>query len=437
MKLNSNRIRRNFQPLNITVGMRVLSSDTLSPLTQTYDSINDEYLPDRSLVPLVLLPQISMVANDGSMNDDNGNAVPYTNADLITDGGMMNWYVGDKTIGEVFDVSEYSIETRGTYDASLGVNTRGMLTITKNIPEGQSLSIYFEGYVLDRRTGQKTRVATKPEVIRTVAIGEDKYHIVVDSPKVFLYNPFFDRLLLHQWKKAHGMDVGSDTEASVTDDYSYLHTWNLRLKAGENVLGESQYTLKLLDPNDNNAVISDTPLNGVVEFTNTHLTIDARMFRSRDYKVAAYIEHKSDGTLRKVEEQVLTAKFTKPRYFAEVQNTNDTNPTDEYHANSVAIYTKAKRQSGTGVSQRFKLEYPDAYFNFLWYAVTGDGEEHLVGETSSTVYSLADIAVGNTYADSEYNEEVYGDLRPVLTVAQDDDNNTYVDGDGDILAFED
>lgn len=436
MKLNSNRIRRNFQPLNITVGMRVLSSDTLSPLTQTYDSINDEYLPDRSLVPLVLLPQISMVANDGSMDDVDGNAVPYTNADLITDSGMMKWYVGDKTIGEVFDVSEYSIETRGTYDEVLGVNTRGMLTITKNLPEVQSYSIYFDGYVLDRRTGKRVHVSTKPQVMKTVAMGDDRYHIVVDSPKTFLYNPFFDRLLLYQWKKAHGMDVGDDTEAGVTDDYSYLHTWNYHLRAGENVLDESRYTLRLLDPNDNDAVISETPLNGVVGFSNTHLTIDTRMFRSRDFKLVAYIEHKSDGTLRKVEEQVLTAKFTMPRYNAEVQNTNDTNPTDEYHANSVAIYTKAKRTSGTGVSQRFKLEYPDAYFNFLWYAVTGDGVKHLVGETSSTVYSLADIGIGNTYADSEYNEEVYGEFRPVITAAQDDGGNTYVDGDGNILAFE-
>lgn len=437
MKLNSNRIHRNFQPLNKVVGLMVLSSNSLSPLTQTFDAVNNEYLPDRTLMPLVLLPNISLIANDGSMTDADGNVVPYTNADLVTDSGLLNWYVGNRKIGEVFDASEYSIETRGTYDATLGVNTRGMLTITKNIPETESYNIYFDGYVLDKRTGQRIHVTTKPELINTVARGEDKYHLVVNNPKVFLYNPFFDRLLLHQWKKSRGMDVGSETEDSVSDEHCYLHTWTYKLMSGEQTLDNSKYSVKLLDPNDNDAEIDISPVYGVVEFTNTRLTIDARMFRARDFKVAVYIEYKSDGTIRKVDEQILTAKFTVPDYYSDVLNKTNTNPTDEYHANTVAIFTKAKHTNGTGIADSVTLEYPDAYFDFLWCAITDDGVRHEVGRTSSVVYSLAGIGIGNTALTSDYNEEVYGDFRPVLTVAQDDEGNILVDDEGYILVFED
>lgn len=431
MKL-SNRIHRDFQPLNITAGIRVLSSSSASPLTQSFDAMTGEYLPDRTLTPTYILPDISMVANDGSMNDASGNPVPYTNADLITSSDMMHWYVDGKPISEVFDAAEYTIETTGKYDSALGVNTRGMLTLKKNIPETESHEIYFDGYILDKRTGHNVHAVTKKYLLNTVAAGTDDYHIVCTDPPVFLYNPFMDKLLLFEWKRSRGLDTGTDTEDSVKDGRSFIHTWNFVLKGGTTTVDGSKYTVKLLDPNDNDNEIGVDRKKGVVELTTTSLTVDVRMFTSRSFKVAAYRSDK-EGTTTLVATLTVTARTIKPDFDAKIVCNGGTAATDTHHSNMVKITTNSI--SGSTIDD-IELECPDAYFDFVWKAVTASNTEGVeVGTGSEVTYSLASIGIANDSDNADYTEDVYGDFKEPLAVAEDDEGNALYDSYGNMLVL--
>ena len=408
----TNRIHRDFQPLNMAVSVRVLSK--ASPLTQVYDSMTGQYLPDRRVAPTCILPDISLVANDGSMKDADGNVVPYTNADVITSSDKMHWMVNNKPIEQVFKSNEYEIERVGKDDANLGVNTRCMLKVLKNVPENESYDVYFDGYILDKRTNQEVHVVTKKFTLNTVAKGMDQYALSCLDPLNFLYNPFMDKLLLFEWKRSRGMDVGTDTEDSVLDRFSYLHTWHFSLKGGTKTVETDDYKVKLVDPNDNDNEIAIDPKFGVLEMTKTSLTIDARMFASRSFKVVAY--------------------HTRPDFTPSMRIKAGTLPTDTYHTNGVKITTKSTTL-GTGFGD-VELECPDAYFDFVWSGISAafpDGKE--VGTGANVTYPLAALGITNVAANADYTENVDGDFKEPLATAVDDEANVLTDSYGNMLAF--
>lgn len=427
----TNRIHRDFQPLNMAVSVRVLSK--ASPLTQVYDSMTGQYLPDRRIAPTCILPDLSLVANDGSMKDANGNVVPYTNADVITSSDKMHWIVNNKPIEQVFAANEYEIERVGKDDANLGVNTRCMLKVFKNVPENESYDVYFDGYILDKRTNQEVHVVTKKFTLNTVAKGMDQYALSCLDPLNFLYNPFMDKLLLFEWKRSRGMDVGTDTEDSVLDRFSYLHTWHFSLKGGTKTVEADNYKVKLVDPNDNDNEIAIDPKFGVMELTKTSLTIDARMFASRSFKVIAY-QTNAEGKDVKLADITLSAKFTRPDFTPSMRITAGTLPTDTYHTNGVKITTKSTTL-GTGFGD-VELECPDAYFDFVWSGISAaypDGKE--VGTGANVTYPLAALGITNVAANADYTENVDGDFKEPLATAVDDDGNVLTDSYGNMLAF--
>lgn len=426
MKL-TNRIHRDFAPLNIATSIRVLSK--ASPVTQSYDSLTGEFLPDRRVVPTCIIPDVSLVANDGSMKDANGNVVPYTNKDIDT--ATMKWIVNNKPIEQVFRSDEYAIDTVGTDDKELGINTRCMLKVLKNIPENESYDVYFDGYVLDKRTGYMVHVVTKKVTLNTVAKGVDQYAFNCADPISFLYNPFADALLLYQWKKSRGIDVGSDTEESVQNQFSYLHTWHFSVKGGTPTLSPDAYKVKLVDPTDNDNALAVDARFGILELTTTSLTIDARMFLSRSFKVVAY-KTNADGEEVKLDEITFTSKFVKPDFTSQLRINAGTLPTDTYHTNSIKISTNSTTV-GAGFGN-VELEYPDAYFDFVWTGISAafpNGKQ--IGTGSEVTYPLSVLGIENTYDKADYTENVEGDFKESLSVAVDKDGNTLYDSYGNML----
>lgn len=109
------RIRREYQPLTTAVSLKILTP--ASPAGQIYDPENNEYIPDREITPLTILPQVFADAADGSWTAHQANRLLAS----------MKWYVNNVDIATLPSwAGLYSIESTG--------DLRGAITIFRNVP---------------------------------------------------------------------------------------------------------------------------------------------------------------------------------------------------------------------------------------------------------------------------------------------------------------
>jgi hypothetical protein len=157
------------------------------------------------------------------------------------------------------------------------------------------------------------------------------------------------------------------------------------------------------------------------------------MFASRSFKVVAY-QTNAEGKDVKLADITLSAKFTRPDFTPSMLITAGTLPTDTYLTNGVKIITKSTTL-GTGFGD-VELEFPDAYFDFVWSGISEaypDGKE--VGTGANVTYPLTALGITNVAANADYTENVYGDFKEPLATAVDDDGNVLTDSYGNTLAF--
>lgn len=128
------RININYKPLDKSVNLRVVSGS----LTQQYNATAREYVPDHALVPLVIQPDVYMTDPDG-----------------VIPGGLRNrsltdivWYENEVVDGKAITASNayYTVDSSAT-------DTRGRITIKRNIPEAEQLTLIFTARLTDTRTG--------------------------------------------------------------------------------------------------------------------------------------------------------------------------------------------------------------------------------------------------------------------------------------------
>lgn len=127
------RIQLNYKPLDKSVSLRIVSGSTM----QQYNATTGEYVPDHTLVPLVIQPDVYISDQDGVITAGLKNA-------QLTD---VTWYENSISDGNsLTGKSSYAIDTSASA-------TRGRLTVKKNIPEGEQLLLIFTAKFLDTRTG--------------------------------------------------------------------------------------------------------------------------------------------------------------------------------------------------------------------------------------------------------------------------------------------
>ena len=127
------RIQLNYKPLDKSVSLRIVSGSTM----QQYNATTGEYVPDHTLVPLVIQPDVYISDPDGIITAGLKNA-------QLTD---VIWYENSISDGNsLTGKSSYAIDTSASA-------TRGRLTVKKNIPEGEQLLLIFTAKFLDTRTG--------------------------------------------------------------------------------------------------------------------------------------------------------------------------------------------------------------------------------------------------------------------------------------------
>lgn len=133
------KISVNYKPLDKSVNLRVVSG---SPVQQ-YNATVGEYVPDYTLVPLVIQPDVRILDPD--------NIIPggLKNASLIN----VVWYRNQVSASTAISTTDtnYVVDYTAT-------DTRGRITVKKNIPEGEHLTLIFTAAFLDTRTGYSVPV---------------------------------------------------------------------------------------------------------------------------------------------------------------------------------------------------------------------------------------------------------------------------------------
>jgi len=166
----TNDLLKNFSPLHKTFSLLVEGG----AITQIYYPDKNEYVPDRTITPVVIYPRCSVVDPDNIL--PNG----LVNKELTG----VTWRVDGHTVA---GNNNYSIDT------STG-DTRGTLLIMQNIPAGTQVELEFEAQYLDTRTGDWIKFAGNMMLNTNIAANE-VVSVEVDCPTVVEYNPIADESL--------------------------------------------------------------------------------------------------------------------------------------------------------------------------------------------------------------------------------------------------
>ncbi len=137
---------------------------------QAYDKYNSEYTPDRSLVPCVLMPKVSVSDPEGVMVGEQ----------TVVE---ANWYLGTPKS----DASNL-ITNQSGYEVSASGKPVLSLTVTKNIPPDEAVEIYCVFKITDtRRARQDTFEASM--VLRSTLFQTNNYTLKIDQPTTYTVNP--------------------------------------------------------------------------------------------------------------------------------------------------------------------------------------------------------------------------------------------------------
>lgn len=451
MQLVQNFIRKDFAPLSITAGIRVLTP--ASPLTQTFDSVTVEIKPNREGAlgtPCCILPDLMLKADDGSLPvDSDGKTIPYTNKDIITNNTdyPMRWIVGNQDISKVYSKDYYEIVTDGAYDEQLKCHTRGELKIKRNFRNGEEQNIYFDGYVLDSRTGRAVHVTTRPILVSCVDRGLDQYTLVLLDPDTFTYNPFNDLLLEYEYEKSNGIAT-TKTYDECVDDCCYLHTWDFQMQQAKTVIDGSKYIVKVYDADDTDTELTEDATNGIIEISKTKFTVDCRLALQRSFEIATFVQ-KSDGTLKELGRQKVGYTTIHPDFSPDVLHQAGYEPLDKVRSNQFIMHSQSRRVTNDKDPSATKLPYPDIFLDLKWIVTNSLGNKTTVGETSKVTYKLADANIGDTEITTlptektkgvpscNYAESVDGDWKTPIAVASDADGTVYTDTNGAPFLFND
>lgn len=166
-------------PLNVSLSLLCEGGST----TQSYCAETLEYVPDRTLTPLVLTPWVYIQDPDGVL--DSG-AASLTG---------VAWYeIPEELTTEVTDESYYADELSDYLIISgsdgYTVGSDGSLTVAKNIPYLSPIVLVFTAKVLDSRSGKILRVHATA-TLSTTSVSESAT-LTLDKPVSFTFDPLVD-----------------------------------------------------------------------------------------------------------------------------------------------------------------------------------------------------------------------------------------------------
>jgi hypothetical protein len=192
-----------FTPLQVTCNLYCDSSVTSS---QVYNAWTKEFVPDYTLVPLVLVPKVSMVDKDGVLIN-----------------GSINAALSNVTWTEVADDgTETVITTANTkYSMVTSGNDQGVLRLKQNLTAGTSITLRFSAQYTDTRTNQVYDIQ-RSYLVSCSASAKSQPELQLDLAEGHVYNPLRDtsKLTIHASAYVDG-DVCPTKDRIFVWDISY------------------------------------------------------------------------------------------------------------------------------------------------------------------------------------------------------------------------
>lgn len=252
MDVQRKSINVQVDPLSLTAGIQVLSGNPL----QSYNKDTDEYEDDRTLVPLIIMPWVSIV--------DPHNIMPKGLVTLTS----VTYYNGTPNAGvQIVNGDDYVISDAGT--------PVGSLKVKKNVPVNSPMEIYAVFLFTDLRTNQSVAVERSIS-LRTTFYDSRNYSVKIDQPKGFTVDP---------------------TRTTKAEDGSWPVVLNAQMYSGKELVPDTNaaYFWYVLD-GSSYRLIDNTELDLWMNTDRNangtwpkQITIDARLFKSATIRcMAAY-----------------------------------------------------------------------------------------------------------------------------------------------------
>ena len=391
------RIRKDFQPLTIAVSLKITTPN--SPASQVYNSEAGEYEPDRSVTPLVILPEVIANCADGSWN------TPYAN-ELLSE---MKWYINGKEASTVTSWNgKYSIDTVGS--------NRGAIVINRNVSPGESFELHFEGIVADSRLGANIPVKTDTITLSTVDKSEDEYNLSIGDDQIIRYNPFEDALLLYDYKVANGL-IASSTSArnAAWNQNAYERSISVSVHKGDKLI-TSGYTLNLYSIGSNGALTQmTTAKHEITTLTLTKVTMDLRLIEKGDYLLIVSV-----GGKEKARKQ-FSINRVYPKFDIEPMSGVSINPGEKTHYNKAMVHYNGNI-----------VPIPAPILKMVWFTDTENSTGLQHNEGTETVITLSRTGIGNTYLDDWLDIYVEAEQKPTFKIMTDASGSEYTDKNGNV-----
>jgi hypothetical protein len=161
------RLNVAYAPLNTSFSIGVMAGSLL----QSHNAMTDEYLPDRSLVPLTLAPQLYIVDATGMMQG----------GDKTGELREVHWYLG----------SESSANLIVSGQNGFSLSAAGVLTVEKNVAYLHPLQLLCTAKFYDARS-RNTLKFSEVVTLSTVSSLENSVTLELDKPAGWRYDMLTD-----------------------------------------------------------------------------------------------------------------------------------------------------------------------------------------------------------------------------------------------------
>lgn len=373
-----------------------------SPLVQVCNTFNNQYEPDRTLTPTVLLPQVVANAADGSWPE------PHSNSSLAE----IKWLSDGVDITTINDwTGKYEIGTVGS--------TKGSLTIKRNLLPGERISLVFTAVLVDNRTGVNYPVQTDPVVLSSSVKSQDRYTVGIGDSQIIQYDIFKDKLSVYDYKVAHGLIAASTSaQKDATDENAYIRDIPVYVFRGEGLV-TTGFTLSYYKVNpDLTLTALQTSDDEVISFDNSHIVLDLRLVVKADYMVKVKADNREVAQMQFSVNRVYQAFSIRP-------------------TNGIAISPADIDRTDVAMvdCDGNIVEYPEVMLRMIWKTDSNALKGTVHNEGQRTVFMLSSTGIGDNYTNDWLDVYVEAEHKEVHSVATDDNGDIYTDETGTDLIF--
>lgn len=367
------RVRKIYSPIDISCNISPRVGDGICPLTQDYDSVAGSYVIDRTTNPSVVVPVVSLFTDDGSINELLANR-------LI---GNVKWLAMENKESSYTDISTNPV-WQGKYEISQASDeTKGTLTIRRNLSSTETVKLKFSAYYNDVRTGSNIYIESLPVTLATNLQAQSRYKNSLAEDNI-VYDPIYD-------------------------DYNRVISTNLFLGGAQ----VSDYTIKVYE------IVQGS---NVVYVNDERVTVNAKDFvldlRFID-SIDLYIEFIRNNVV------VSKAQFSADRKAIEFEY-------DIVGGTSVRQYDKTSNYRLDMFYNGEKLVNPEQYANIDWFTDSESKKNVPQGNGSTATIDVVFSGMGNissSYMDVKVNVAERG----ISVLATDELNNEFTDELGNDL----